>query len=113
MAVQFVVKGIRTQMRAVNLVLLLAIVFVNPVIAADATPNQAERITVFPDGKLPLFTTSRVVGSPEPPLPYSWQRRYPNLKLNFPVAIAHQPGSDRIWTVTVDGPKGSHCLRCP
>jgi uncharacterized repeat protein (TIGR03806 family) len=55
-----------------------------------------------PAGPLPVLTTSRVVGSPEPPDPYRTERRYPKLKVDFPINVAHQPGSDRLWTITQD-----------
>ena len=42
------------------------------------------------------MTTSKVVGSPEPPLPYRAVRVYPDLKVAFPIAVVQQPGSDRI-----------------
>ena len=48
--------------------------------------------------RLPL-TTSKVIGSPEPPPPYRPARVYPELKVNFPVAVAHQPGSDRLLVI--------------
>ncbi len=48
--------------------------------------------------RIPL-TTSRVVGSPDPPPPFRVQRVYPNLKLNFPIAIVHQPGSDLLLLI--------------
>jgi glucose/arabinose dehydrogenase len=49
--------------------------------------------------RIPL-TTSRVIGSPDPPPPYRVRRAYPDLKLNFPIAIEHQPGSDRLLVIT-------------
>ncbi|TMQ35708.1 MAG: hypothetical protein E6K70_00745, partial [Planctomycetota bacterium] len=49
--------------------------------------------------RLPL-TSSRVVGSPDPPPPYRIARAFPNLKLNYPIAVAHQPGSDRLLLIT-------------
>jgi glucose/arabinose dehydrogenase len=52
--------------------------------------------------KLAKLTTSRVIGSPEPPDPYRTERRYPKLKVDFPIIVAHQPGSDRLWTITQD-----------
>lgn len=79
--------------------------------AIDSEPTSDERIVLFPDGKLPRLTTSRVIGSPDPPLPYSTAVAYPQLKLNFPVSVAHQPGSDRVWVVTLDGPKGATTIR--
>jgi glucose/arabinose dehydrogenase len=49
--------------------------------------------------RIPL-TTSRVVGSPDPLPPYRIKKAFPKLKLNFPIGIAHQPGSDRILVIT-------------
>jgi hypothetical protein len=53
--------------------------------------------------RIPL-TTSRVIGSPEPPPPYRARRVYPNLKLDYPVAIVQQPGSDRFLIITQGSP---------
>jgi len=43
---------------------------------------------------LPPLTTSRVVGSPEPPAPFRTRVAYPKLKINLPIFGAHVPGSD-------------------
>jgi glucose/arabinose dehydrogenase/mono/diheme cytochrome c family protein len=51
------------------------------------------------DKRLPL-TTSRVVGSPDPLPPYRIRKAYPNLALNYPIAVSHQPGSDRLLVIT-------------
>jgi glucose/arabinose dehydrogenase len=56
--------------------------------------------------KLLPLTTSTVVGSPDPPKPYTLVDAYPKLKVKFPVVVAHQPGSDRLWTVTQPFPWG-------
>jgi uncharacterized repeat protein (TIGR03806 family) len=53
--------------------------------------------------RIPL-TTSRVVGSPDPPPAYRARRVYPNLKLNYPVAVARQPESDLLWVITEPQP---------
>lgn len=45
------------------------------------------------------WTTSRVVGSPEPPLPYRVRRTFANLKVPYPIAVAHEPGTDNILLV--------------
>jgi uncharacterized repeat protein (TIGR03806 family) len=108
---RYVTKSLPSQIIPVFIVAAVVLVVANSVPAAESTAKTFRRITIFPDGKLPVFATSRVVGSPEPPLPYSPQRMFPNLKLNFPVAIAHQPGSNRLWTITVDGPKGTTNIR--
>jgi glucose/arabinose dehydrogenase len=43
-----------------------------------------------------LWTNSHVVGSPAPPFPYQTVRAFPDLKVQLPVAIASEPGSDRL-----------------
>jgi putative heme-binding domain-containing protein len=42
------------------------------------------------------WTTSRVVGSPDPPPPYKVVRAFPNLKFKKPLLMAHLPGSERL-----------------
>jgi len=49
------------------------------------------------------WTTSRIVGSPEPPLPYDTERAFPSLKFNQPLDIATAPGMDRLWIVEQSG----------
>jgi uncharacterized repeat protein (TIGR03806 family) len=51
------------------------------------------------DKRFPL-TTSRVVGSPEPPPPYRVRKAFDDLKLNHPIHAVHQPGSDRLLVIT-------------
>jgi glucose/arabinose dehydrogenase len=70
--------------------------FVGPSAKGASKPYGIERRIAL--------TTSRVAGSPEPPPPYRVRRVYPNLKLNFPVAVAHQPGSDLLLVVTQPWP---------
>src|SRR5262245_56812251 len=41
------------------------------------------------------WTTSRVVGSPDPPAPFKVVRVFPNLKFQNPLLIARIPGSNR------------------
>jgi uncharacterized repeat protein (TIGR03806 family) len=53
------------------------------------------------------LTTSKVVGSPDPPRPYQIKRVYPNLKINYPIIIRHQPGSDRLLFITQNYPYGA------
>jgi len=47
------------------------------------------------DKRIP-WTTSRVVGSPNPPPPYRVKRAFPDLNIPCPIGVAHQPGSDRL-----------------
>ena len=55
-----------------------------------------------PQAALPPLTSSWVVGSPEPPAPYRTERRFRNLKVDYPITVVHQPDSDRLWTITQD-----------
>ena len=43
------------------------------------------------------WTTSRVVGSPDPPPPFKVVRAFPNLKFDHPLLLARCPGSDRLF----------------
>jgi uncharacterized repeat protein (TIGR03806 family) len=51
--------------------------------------------------RVPL-TTSTVVGSPDPPLPFRVERVFPKLKMNYPVAVTHIPGSDQLFYITLE-----------
>jgi glucose/arabinose dehydrogenase len=66
--------------------------FVGSSAKSAAKPYGIER-------RIPL-TTSRVVGSPEPPPPYRIRRVCPKLKLNYPIAVTRQPNSDRLLLIT-------------
>jgi glucose/arabinose dehydrogenase/mono/diheme cytochrome c family protein len=50
--------------------------------------------------KIVPVSTSKVAGSPEPPLPFTIERALPLAKVSCPITIAHQPGSDRLLYVT-------------
>jgi glucose/arabinose dehydrogenase len=50
------------------------------------------------DKRIP-WTTSRVIGSPEPPLPYRVTKAFPKLKLVCPIAVAHEPDTDRLLLI--------------
>ncbi len=47
------------------------------------------------------WLNSRVVGSPDPPPPFRAVRAFPNLKTENTVAIASEPGSDRLLLIEV------------
>src|ERR1700722_13541787 len=44
------------------------------------------------------WTTSRVVGSPDPPDPYRLENVFPDLKFNEPLELSIVPGANR-WVV--------------
>jgi hypothetical protein len=43
------------------------------------------------------WTSNRVIGSPNPPAPYSMQRIFPQLSFSNPVDLAFLPGSQRLF----------------
>ncbi len=50
-----------------------------------------------------LWTTSRVVGTPEPPPPYTVKRAFPRLTFKNPLYIAQEPGTDRMLVAELSG----------
>jgi glucose/arabinose dehydrogenase len=76
---------------------ILSVLAVAAALLASAAAPRGERAFGL-DKRLPL-TTSRVVGSPDPPPPYRVQRVYADLKLKYPIAVAHQPGSNRLLLI--------------
>jgi putative heme-binding domain-containing protein len=49
------------------------------------------------------WTTSRVIGSPDPPPPYRAIDAFPNLRFTKPVHITHAPGNDRLFLCEENG----------
>lgn len=49
-----------------------------------------------------ILESHRVVGSPDPTLPFRIRRVYPDLKIGSPVALAHEPGSRSILAILHD-----------
>jgi uncharacterized repeat protein (TIGR03806 family) len=60
---------------------------------------EASQATGLPPGLGAPLTTSTVVGSPDPPLPYRPVRAFPQLKLTFPIAVDRIPGSDQLLLI--------------
>src|SRR6187200_2828624 len=49
------------------------------------------------------WSTSRLVGTPDPPPPYRLTRVFPQLSFKGPVFIAQDPVSDRLFVAEYDG----------
>ena len=49
------------------------------------------------------WTTSRVVGSPDPPLPYAVEKTFTNLQWRAPLYIAAEPGTDFLLVILQGG----------
>ena len=78
--------------------------------AATPSANETERpadgnlvASPFDVGQRIPWTTSRVKGSPEPPLPYHAERVFPKLSFLEPVELANIPGTDRLIVVQREG----------
>src|SRR2546429_2807040 len=56
------------------------------------------------DHRIP-WTSSRVVGSPDPPLPYTVEKTFTNIQWQAPIFIAPEPGTDRLLVVQAGGEK--------
>ena len=68
-----------------------------PVLAAEDAPFGIER-------RIP-WTTSRVVGSPEPQLPYVTEATFTNIQFKAPLYIAPEPDSKFLLVVLQGGEK--------
>src|SRR5205807_5768234 len=62
--------------------------------AKEAGPAKAVRVP---------WTTSRVVGSPDPPPPFKVVRAFRNLQFSHPLLMARPPGGDRLFVGEQDG----------
>src|SRR5881396_287852 len=49
------------------------------------------------------WTTSRLIGSPDPPLPYTVERTFTNIKWQQPIFITAEPGTDRLFVIQQGG----------
>ncbi len=74
-----------------------------PTVVFEGSRSETARRPYGIARRTPL-TTSRVVGSPDPPLPYRAVRAYPKLRPEFPVFVVHEPGSTRLWLIVQDAP---------
>jgi putative heme-binding domain-containing protein len=74
--------------------LVLATAFVGWLGSAADEGGKAGNDAPARSGRKP-WTTSRVVGSPDPPAPFKVVRVFPNLKFEHPLLIARVPGSNR------------------
>ena len=69
---------------------------------ATALPGQETARLPGISKRIP-WTTSRVVGSPDPPSPYVTELAFPSLLLKDAVALSNAPGSDRLFVADRNG----------
>ncbi len=81
-------------------------------VGADGAANKPDTAgKPFALGKRLPLTTSKVIGAPDPPLPFQVKKVYPNLKMNNSMTVVHQPGSDRLVFITADRPHSTTRIR--
>jgi len=74
-------------------------------LSASSTRVTGEE-TAAPTAPRPLWTTSRVVGSPEPPPPYSVEEVWTSAELKSPLYVAQLPGTEYLLVVLQGGEEG-------
>ncbi|MFG0332393.1 MAG: PQQ-dependent sugar dehydrogenase [Maioricimonas sp. JB049] len=74
---------------------ILVIVGLLVILPAEFTLAAAERREPW--------TTSRIVGTPEPPAPYTVERVFEGLEFDRPVDMAVEPGTGRLLVLQLDG----------
>jgi uncharacterized repeat protein (TIGR03806 family) len=50
-----------------------------------------------------LWSNTRLVGSPEPPPPYTVQKTFTKIAWKLPLYVAPEPGTDKLWVVQQGG----------
>src|SRR5687768_3939515 len=56
--------------------------------------------------KRTLWQNTRLLGSPEPPVPYTVEKTFSRIEWKLPIYIAPEPGTDKLWVVLQGGEKG-------
>ena len=78
------------------------LVLVSSILAATHRSTLADPPKVGLEKRV-AWTTSRITGSPEVPLPYVTERAFPALKFNNCLDITKAPGSDRLFVAEQGG----------
>lgn len=73
------------------------------VLIVIASASRSEDAKPFGLARREPWTTSKVIGTPEPPPPYVAERIYPEIQFKNPVFIAHEPGTERIVVAELNG----------
>src|SRR5688572_19151202 len=81
---------LRTRWSALSL-LILGLVALTTVSVRGGGQDKEKKAVRVP------WTTSRVVGSPEPPPPFKVVRAFPKIRFTKPLLMARMPGSDRLF----------------
>jgi putative heme-binding domain-containing protein len=72
-------------------------------VTAPVEAQKKENLKPFGIAKRVPWTTSKMVGSPEPPVPYLVERAFPKLQFKNPVEMVAVPGTDQLAILELDG----------
>lgn len=64
-----------------------------------AAPTDPDAMKPYGVEKRVPWTTSRVVGTPDPAPPYQVRRDFAGLKTKLPITVAHEPGTDQLLLI--------------
>ena len=87
----------------VKSVAAIALLFALAAAPALSQPAPGEDEKPFGMARRVKWTTSRVVGSPEPPPPYRLVRAFPQFIFTHPIFIAQDPMSERFFVAEYEG----------
>src|SRR5438445_9374118 len=89
----------KTPACSVNLRMLLAAVLATTSLQCR---RVADRQPFGINQRIP-WTTSRLIGSPDPPLPYNVEKTFTKIKWDQPIFVIAEPGTDRLFVVQQGG----------
>jgi uncharacterized repeat protein (TIGR03806 family) len=72
-------------------------------VAAAAWGAEIAEDAAFGLERRVAWTTSRVIGSPDPPLPYSVEKVFTNISWRAPIFIIAEPGTNWLWVIQQGG----------
>src|SRR5688572_18620926 len=90
-----------TELSRVTRILLLLSLMLSTVSGYAAETNEAP----FGLERRVPWTTSRVIGSPDPPLPYTVEKTFTNIQWRAPLYIAAEPGTNFLFVILQGGEK--------
>jgi uncharacterized repeat protein (TIGR03806 family) len=72
------------------------------ILGATAAPAEEGDASFGLESRI-AWTSSRLIGSPEPPLPYTVEKTFTNVTFKDPLYVADEPGSNYLWVVSRGG----------
>jgi putative heme-binding domain-containing protein len=81
----------------------LAGLFLEAALTAQSRPAESPASTPAALSERAAWTSSRLIGSPDPPAPYQAERVFPKLKFQSPVDMCAAPGLDRLFVAEQAG----------